>query len=40
MLGRAGTKNLNSVKMPDGAGHYFIWDWHEKSLFTENIGRD
>ena len=47
MLGGTGTKNLNLLKTQDGAGlektystHYFIWDWHEKALFTENVSQD
>ena len=45
MLGGAGTKKLNSLKIPDGAGiekasltQYVTQRWREKLLFTENAG--
>ena len=47
MLGRAVTKKLNSLKIPDGdapekasSTQYLRRDWHEKALFTESARRD
>ena len=43
MLGRAGTKKVNSRKMLDGTGiekvsltQYVRWDWRQKPVFAEN----
>ena len=46
MLGSAGTKKLNSPKMPDGAGlgktystQFLRWGWHEKVFLLKMLGK-
>ena len=45
MWGIAGTKKLNSLKMPDGAGlektystQFLRWGWHEKVFLLKMLG--